>query len=88
MTFDLVRMGWPNTAAILALAVMPIVALATSGRGRTTAQVAADRTCGNLPDAGGVLGGRRRRRAGDRFGIDGRQGGQEKGAARRRRLVA
>lgn len=29
MTFDLVRMGWPNTAAILALAVMPLVALAT-----------------------------------------------------------
>ena len=29
MTFDLVRMGWPNTAAILALAVMPIVALAS-----------------------------------------------------------
>lgn len=27
MTFDLVRMGWPNTAAILALAIMPIVAL-------------------------------------------------------------
>ena len=29
MTFDLVRIGWPNTAAILALAMMPIVALAT-----------------------------------------------------------
>ena len=28
MTFDLVRIGWPNTAAILALAAMPIVALA------------------------------------------------------------
>ena len=30
MTFDLVRMGWPNTAAILALAVMPMVALASA----------------------------------------------------------
>ena len=30
MTFDLVRIGWPNTAAILALAVMPIVALASA----------------------------------------------------------
>jgi hypothetical protein len=30
MTFDLVRMGWPNTAAILALAVMPVVALASA----------------------------------------------------------
>jgi hypothetical protein len=27
MTFDLVRIGWPNTAAILALAIMPVVAL-------------------------------------------------------------
>lgn len=31
MTFDLIRAGWPNTAAILALALMPIVALATGG---------------------------------------------------------
>jgi hypothetical protein len=30
MTFELVRIGWPNTAAVLALAVMPIVSLATS----------------------------------------------------------
>jgi hypothetical protein len=27
MTFDLMRIGWPNTAAILALALMPVVAL-------------------------------------------------------------
>ena len=27
MTFELVRAGWPNTAAILALAIMPIVTL-------------------------------------------------------------
>jgi hypothetical protein len=27
MTFELMRAGWPNTAAILALAIMPIVAL-------------------------------------------------------------
>ena len=27
MTFDLVRLGWPNTAALLALALMPAVAL-------------------------------------------------------------
>ena len=30
MTFELVRMGWPNTAAIVALAMMPIVALTTT----------------------------------------------------------
>ena len=33
MTFDLICAGWPNTAAILALAMMPVVALAT-GRNR------------------------------------------------------
>ena len=27
MTFDLVRIGWPNTAAILVLALMPVVTL-------------------------------------------------------------
>jgi hypothetical protein len=34
MTFSLVRLGWPNTAVILALAATPIVALVTSGHGR------------------------------------------------------
>lgn len=28
MTFDMVRYGWPNTIAVLALAVMPLIALA------------------------------------------------------------
>jgi hypothetical protein len=28
MTFDLVRYGWPNTIAVLALAVLPLIALA------------------------------------------------------------
>jgi hypothetical protein len=37
MTFDLIRAGWPNTAAILALALMPIVALATGGDRRSAA---------------------------------------------------
>jgi hypothetical protein len=40
MTFEMVRIGWPNTAAILALAVMPVVAFATApDRGVETAQV-------------------------------------------------
>ena len=30
MTFDLIRVGWPNTAAILALAIMPVVTLTTA----------------------------------------------------------
>ena len=29
MTFDLVRLGLPNTAALVALAIMPVVALTT-----------------------------------------------------------
>jgi hypothetical protein len=29
MTFNLMRIGWPNTAAILALAALPFVAVAT-----------------------------------------------------------
>jgi hypothetical protein len=28
MTFDLIRIGWPNTAAVLMLATMPLVSLA------------------------------------------------------------
>lgn len=30
MTFELVRWNWPNTAAILALAVLPVVAMAAT----------------------------------------------------------
>jgi hypothetical protein len=29
MTFNLMRIGWPNTAAILALAALPFVTVAT-----------------------------------------------------------
>ena len=29
MTFDMIRLGWPNTAALVALAIMPVVALTT-----------------------------------------------------------
>ena len=29
MTFDMIRFGLPNTAALVALAIMPIVALTT-----------------------------------------------------------
>ena len=37
MTFELVRIGWPNTAAVLALAVLPIVSLTTSAERRPEA---------------------------------------------------
>ena len=46
MTFELVRMGWPNSAAIVALALLPVVAIAggmgrpVSGTGPTVVQAA------------------------------------------------
>ena len=46
MTFDLVRIGWPNTVAILALAIMPIVALTTAAERRPMAvQIEAAAIC-------------------------------------------
>jgi hypothetical protein len=33
MTFELVRIGWPNSAAILALVLLPVVAM-TGGIGK------------------------------------------------------
>ena len=63
MTFELVRMGWPNTAAILALAIMPVVALTARDRPAAAAQLQVEQAeaCGNLPDAGRqCIGGRGR----------------------------
>jgi hypothetical protein len=37
MTFDMIRFGLPNTAALVALAIMPIVALTTLGDPRRAA---------------------------------------------------
>jgi hypothetical protein len=49
MTFALVRINWPNTAAILALAVMPVVALTMPSANRPqaveTATAAAAANC-------------------------------------------
>ena len=40
MNFELVRIGWPNTAAILALALIPMVSLTTATKhGVETSQV-------------------------------------------------
>jgi hypothetical protein len=33
MTFELTRLGWPNTAAIVALALLPMVVLADISSG-------------------------------------------------------
>lgn len=32
MTFELVRLGWPNTAAVLVLAVVPLMTLGTANK--------------------------------------------------------
>jgi hypothetical protein len=46
MTFDLVRIGWPNTVAILALAIMPLMALTTAAERRpVAAQIEAAAIC-------------------------------------------
>ena len=51
MTFDLVRIGWPNTVAILALATMPIVALTTAAERRpVAAQIEAAAICQAQPE--------------------------------------
>jgi hypothetical protein len=53
MTFELVRINWPNTAAILALAVMPAVSLVTLAPSRLPAaevRAIADATNCPLPD--------------------------------------
>ena len=34
MTFELVRIGWPNTAAVLALVLLPVVATTAAGLGK------------------------------------------------------
>lgn len=46
MTFEMVRIGWPNTAAILLLAAMPVIALTTTTDLRSQAgQIEAAAVC-------------------------------------------
>ena len=40
MTFELMRLGWPNTAVILVLTLLPMVAL-VSGHGTARSEAAA-----------------------------------------------
>lgn len=42
MNFELVRMGWPNTVAILALATLPLVSLAAAPQPSAAAVQAVD----------------------------------------------
>jgi hypothetical protein len=53
MTFELVRIGWPNTAAILALALMPVLAL-TAATDRRPNVIASERIEASIcqPSAG------------------------------------
>lgn len=51
MTFELMRMGWPNTAAIAALAMMPIVALTTITDRRPNAEHASAASICQTPAA-------------------------------------
>ena len=52
MNFELVRVGWPNTVAIVALAIMPIMSLATvPQRGEAAAQTVDATICPAPPDS-------------------------------------
>ena len=53
MTFNLVRWGFPNTAAVLALAVIPFVATLADWQPKQTVKARIE-GCGNLPDSYGV----------------------------------
>ena len=56
MTFELVRFNWPNTAAILALAVMPAVSLATLAQPRpAAAETRTNADAANCPLPGGAV---------------------------------
>ena len=45
MTFDMVRLGLPNTAALVALAIMPVVALTTLADPRPPVEIEAAAIC-------------------------------------------
>jgi len=51
MTFDIIRLGLPNTAALVALAIMPVVALTTLGAPRPVAGQAETATICQAPAA-------------------------------------
>jgi hypothetical protein len=57
MTFNLVRIGWPNTAAILALAALPFMTLASAERAPAVIAVAPIEAAANCltPPACSVL---------------------------------
>lgn len=51
MTFNLVQLGWPNTAAIVALVVMPFVALTIPTGETVEAAHALQTACFEVGDA-------------------------------------
>jgi hypothetical protein len=52
MNFELVRIGWPNTAVILALALVPMVSLAAAPHPKAAAIVADAATICPAPQDG------------------------------------
>lgn len=57
MTFEMVRIGWPNTAAILALAIMPIVSLTAAAEWRPDAVQTRQADAATVCPAPSLLGG-------------------------------
>jgi hypothetical protein len=56
MTFELVRMGWPNSAAIVALALLPAVAIAAGiGKPVSERELRAAKAATSCPMTGEAL---------------------------------
>ena len=56
MTFELTRMGWPNSAAIVALALLPALAMANSiGKPVSEKELRAAQTAVSCPMTGEAL---------------------------------
>jgi len=54
MNFELVRAGWPNTVAIVALAMMPIVSVAAASSQNPVATASAAATICQPPADGAI----------------------------------
>ena len=54
MTFDMVRCGWPNTIAVLALALMPLIAVTLPAE-KAAAPSLIEQTQDTAPDTENVV---------------------------------
>ena len=55
MSFELVRIGWPNSVAILALALLPVMAMSGVGKPLSAAGLTFIRAATSCPATGEAL---------------------------------